>query len=55
MTEQQSKSVELDTVRLNRMKWLILAEEKQNLKTRAYTSDQMVDRIRKIIEREANA
>lgn len=43
----------IDVVRLRRMKLAIMAVEKENLKTRAYTLEQMVDRLRKIIEKEA--
>lgn len=54
MSEQERGTEPLDQQRLNRMKLKILGEVNQNLRTRYYSSDQMVDRIRKIIEQEAN-
>lgn len=39
--------------RLNAMKYKILLLEKQNLKTRERTKDQMIEMIRKIIIAEA--
>ncbi len=43
----------LDGQKLTRMKWMILKEVKDNLATRTYRTEQMVERIRKIIEKEA--
>ena len=40
--------------RLDRIKLGILKAEKENLNDRSCTADQMVDRLRKIIEEEVN-
>lgn len=43
----------LDETKLNRMKYKIIWAEKENLTTGRYSFDEMVERIRKIIEKEA--
>ena len=41
-----------DESKINRLKLKILMLERDNLKTREYTNDQMVEKIRKMIEEE---
>lgn len=43
---------EIDKRRLDRIKVRILTAEQDNLRTRADSPDQMVDKLRKIIEEE---
>lgn len=54
MTESREPDGALNPERLRRMKLLIIAEERRNLQTRAYSAEQMLERIRKIIEQEAD-
>lgn len=42
----------LDKKKLDRIKYYILKAEKENLRTRSDTNDQMIDKVRKIIEEE---
>lgn len=42
----------LDEKKINRLKFDILHLERENLKTREYTNEEMVDKIRKLIEEE---
>ena len=49
MSNEQS----INEKKLNTMKYKILEAEQKNLKTRAKTSDQMVETIRRIITDEA--
>ncbi len=44
----------LDEKKLNRLKYGILALERDNLKTREKTNEEMIERIRKLIEEEVN-
>lgn len=48
-----SNEQEVQTKRLNAMKYKILKAEQENLKTREKTPDQMVELIRRIITDEA--
>ena len=45
---------ELEKQRLDRIKYQILLVERDNLRTHAYNTEQMVEKIRKIIEVEVN-
>jgi len=42
----------LDQKKLNRIKFRILTAERENIKTRAETEGEMIEKIRKIIEDE---
>jgi hypothetical protein len=42
----------LNETKINRLKLSILQLERDNLNTREYTDDEMVDKIRKLIEEE---
>lgn len=44
----------LDEKKLNRLKYSILALERDNLKTREKTNEEMIEKIRKLIEEEVN-
>lgn len=48
-----SNEQDVQEKRLNAMKYKILKEEQENLKTREKTTDQMVETIRRIIMDEA--
>lgn len=49
-----SFGIEIDKAKLNRLKFRILLAERENLKTRAETKSEMIEKIRKMIEEEVN-
>lgn len=44
--------LQLDETKINRLKLHILRLERENLKTREFTNEDMVNKIRKLIEEE---
>jgi hypothetical protein len=52
MTSKLDASQPLDEKKLNRLKLDILTLERDNLRTRELTNDEMVEKIRKLIEEE---
>lgn len=54
MKFNNDKKIEIDEKKLNKMKLNIIKAERNNLKTREKTKDEMVETIRKIIVDEVN-
>lgn len=51
MLSDEIQKVEIDEQKLNQMKNLIISEERKNIKTGEFTTQDMVKAIRKIIEK----
>jgi hypothetical protein len=52
MTSEYSNDINLDKKRLDRIKYNILFAERENLRTRSDNPEQMVEKLRRIIEEE---
>ena len=53
MLSDEIKKVQIDEQKLTKMKKLIIAAERRNIKTGEYTTQDMVKAIRRIIEKNA--
>lgn len=53
MLSDEIQKVQINDQKLNQMKKLIISAERQNIKTREFTSQDMAKNVRKIVEKNA--